>query len=221
MAAQELKLLTRDHTRLVRQQTRILHQLTSTLKDYYPRVLELFGDLTTQRALNFLQTYPTPVMLTTLRLSQWKRFARQHRLGPVQTTEWWAQLKAPQVPVPEHVVRTKARLVDVLIAQVLVTHRAVTDYQAEIERFFGTLPAAEWMQTLPGGLSGTMIPRLWAELGDAPDRWASWSHLQAQAGTVPLTRQSGKKLCGAISCRVQQAPPTGDLAVGLSVAETQ
>jgi len=37
-----------------------------------------------------------------------------------------------------------------------------------------------------------MIPRLWAELGNAPDRWASWNHLQAQAGTVPLTRQSGK-----------------------------
>lgn len=192
VAAQELKLLTRDHARLVRQQTRLLHQLTSTLKDYYPRVLELFGDLTTQRALAFLQTYPTPGMLTTLRLNQWKRFARQHRLGLAQTTEWWTQLRAPQVPVSEHVVRAKARLVDVLIAQVLVTHRAVTDYQVEIERFFGTLPAAEWMQTRPGGLSGTMIPRLWAELGDAPSRWASWSHLQAQAGTVPLTRQSGK-----------------------------
>jgi len=58
-----------------------------------------------------------------------------------------------------------------LIVQVLVTHRAVTDYQMEIERFFGTLQAAEWMQTLPGGgRSGTMISRLWAELGDAPGR---------------------------------------------------
>lgn len=103
VGAQELKLLTRDHARLIRQQTRILHQLTSTLKDYYPRVLELFGDLTTQRALDFLQTYPTPGTLTTLRLNQWKRFARQHRLGPAQTTEWWTQLKAPQVPVSEHV----------------------------------------------------------------------------------------------------------------------
>ena len=95
--------------------------------------------------------------------------------------------------MPEHVVRAKARLVAVLIVQVLVTHRAVTDYQTEIERFFGTLPAAEWMQTLPGGgRSGTMIPRLWAELGEASGRWVSWSHLQARAGTVPLTRQSGK-----------------------------
>ena len=59
VAAQEVKLLPRDHTRLVRQQTRILHQLTSTLKEYYPRVLDLLGDLTTQLALEFLQTYPT------------------------------------------------------------------------------------------------------------------------------------------------------------------
>jgi len=192
VAAQEIKLLTRDHTRLGRQQTRMLNQLTSTLKEYYPRVLELFGDLTTRLALDFLQTYPTPATLTKLRVNQWQRFARAHRLGPVRTTELWAQLKAPHLSVPEHVVRAKARLVEALIAQVLVTHRAVTEYQAEIERFFVTLPAAEWMQTLPGGLSGTMIPRLWAELGDAPGRWASWSHLQAQAGTVPLTRQSGK-----------------------------
>jgi transposase len=192
VAAQEVKLLTRDHTRIVRQQTRTLNQLTSTLKEYYPRVLDLFGDLTTQLALDFLQTYPTPATLTKLRLSSWQRFARQHRLGSMRTTTLWEQLHAPQLPVPEHVVRAKARLVAVLVAQVLVTHRAVTEYQAEIERFFVTLSAAEWMQTLPGGLSGTMIPRLWAELGDAPGRWASWSHLQAQAGTVPLTRQSGK-----------------------------
>jgi transposase len=192
VAAQEVKLLPRDHTRIVRQQTRTLNQLTSTLKEYYPRVLDLFGDLTTQLALDFLQTYPTPATLTKLRLSSWQRFARQHRLGSVRTTTLWEQLHAPQLPVPEHVVRAKARLVAVLVAQVLVTHRAVTEYQAEIERFFVTLSAAEWMQTLPGGLSGTMIPRLWAELGDAPGRWASWSHLQAQAGTVPLTRQSGK-----------------------------
>jgi len=171
VAAQEVKLLPHDHTRLVGQQTRTLNQLTSTLKEYYSRVLDLFGDLTTQLALEFLQTYPTPVRLTTLRLSQWQQFARQHRLGPARTTELWAHLKAPQVPVPEHVVRAKARLVAVLIVQVLVTHRAVTDYQMEIERFFGTLQAAEWMQTLPGGgRSGTMISRLWAELGDTPGR---------------------------------------------------
>ena len=191
-AAQELKLLTRDHKRVQQQQTRGLNQFTSTLKDYYPRVLELFGDLTTQVALDFLQTYPTPAALTTVRQSQWRRFARAHRLGPARTTELWEQLKAPQVPVPAHVVRAKARLMGVLVAQVLLAHRAVREYHGEVERFFATLPAAEWMQSLPGGKSGTTIPSVWAELGDAPGRWTSWQHLQAEAGTVPVTRQSGK-----------------------------
>ena len=197
VAAQEVKLLTRDHARLLQQQTRVLNQLTSTLKDYYPRALELFGALTTQLALDFLQTYPTPAALTTLRQSQWQRFAQQHRLGPARTAELWEQLKAPQLPVPAHVVRAKARLMAVLVEHVLVTHRAVTAYHAEVERFFATLPAAKWMQSLPGGKSGTTIPSVWAELGDAPGRWTSWHHLQAEAGTVPVTRQSGK------SCVVQ------------------
>ncbi len=191
-AAQELPLLPRDHQRLQQQQTRGLNQLTSTLQDDYPRGLDLFGDLTTQGALDLLQTYPTPAALTTVRQSQWQRFARAHRLGPARTAELWDELKAPQVPVPAHVVRTKARLMGVLVGQVLLAPRAVRADHTEIERFFVTLPAAKWMQSLPGGKSGTTIPSVWAELGDAPGRGASWAHLQAEAGTVPVTRQSGK-----------------------------
>ena len=113
-AAQELTLLTQDYQRVQHQQSRMLNQLTSTLKDYYPRALELFQDLTTQVALDFLQTYPTPAAVTTLRKSQWQRFARAHRLGAARTAAWWEQLKAPQLPVPAHVVRSKARLLGVL-----------------------------------------------------------------------------------------------------------
>lgn len=190
--AQELKLLTRDYRRLERQQTRLRNQLTTTLKAYYPRAVEVFGDWTTQLARDFLTTYPTPAAVRQLRKRQWEGFAKAHRLGQARTAALWAQLKAPQLPVPEHVVRAKARLVTVLVAQLEVTHRGVAQYHQEVERFFATLPAAEWLTTLPGGKSGTTIPTLWAELGDAPGRWLSWHHLQAQAGAVPITRQSGK-----------------------------
>src|SRR5215475_8235360 len=43
--AQELKMLSRDHQRLMRQKTRLLNQIGITLKEYYPRPLEVFGDL--------------------------------------------------------------------------------------------------------------------------------------------------------------------------------
>src|SRR4029077_3910181 len=40
---------------------------------------------------------------------------------------------------------------------------------------------------------GITVPTLWARLGDAPARWSSFRHLQAQAGTVPVTKRSGKQ----------------------------
>lgn len=149
--AQELKVLTRDHARLVRHQTRLLNQITITLKEYYPRAGEVFGDWTTQVARDFLQAYPTPDALAALRPGPWRRFARAHRLSEARTTALWEQLRAPQMPVPAHVVRTKARLLATLLTQLEATHQGVESYRAEIARFFATLPAAQWMQTLPGG----------------------------------------------------------------------
>ena len=58
--AQELKLLTRDQHRLGRQKTRLLNQIRVTLKEYYPRPLEVFSDLEAQIARDFLKQYPTP-----------------------------------------------------------------------------------------------------------------------------------------------------------------
>ncbi|MCZ6547060.1 MAG: IS110 family transposase [Deltaproteobacteria bacterium] len=113
--AQELKMMTRDHHRLGRHQTRLLNQLTATLKEYYPRPLEVFGNLSSQVALDFLQSYPTPRALCELKQKRWRNFARLHRLREARTGELWEELKSPQLPIPEHVVRAKAWLVRVLV----------------------------------------------------------------------------------------------------------
>jgi transposase len=70
---------------------------------------------------------------------------------------------------------------------------AVAQYRKAIEDFFAHIPTAQWMRTLPIGDHGITAPTLWAWLGDAPGRWQSFRHVQAQAGVVPVTRQSGKQ----------------------------
>jgi transposase len=82
--AQELKVLTRDYTRLTRDQTRLVNQLTATLKEYYPRALEICGDLTTKRTAAFLRAYPTPAALGACPRRQWLRFATTHRWNAEQ-----------------------------------------------------------------------------------------------------------------------------------------
>lgn len=191
--AQELKLLTRDQYRLVRQKSRLLNQLRATLKEYYARSLEMFSDLETNIALDFLKQYPAPEDLSKLTRKQWNRFAqREHHLGQERAQELWVILNQPQVAVPEHVVRAKMRLMSVLVGQLEVLREAVGDYEERVRSFFASMPAAELVKTLPGAKTGTILATLWAELGDAKDRWQSFRHLQAEAGVVPVTKASGK-----------------------------
>jgi transposase len=191
-AAQELKLLAEDCQRHIRQQTRLVNQLTATLKAYYPRGLEV-SELTSALARDFLQSYPTPENLTVLTERQWQRWARAHRLSEARTGELWHVLQQPQLPVPPHVVRAKARLMRSLVEQLTPVVAAVAQYRKAIEDFFANMPAAQWARTLPIGKHGITAPTLWARLGDAPGRWESFRHLQAQAGTVPVTKRSGKQ----------------------------
>jgi transposase len=186
-------MLTRDHHRLVRHKTRLLNQIEVTLKEYYPRPLEVFSDLESNLALDFLTQYPTPQALRELRRRQWNCFARrQHHLSETRCKELWEKLSQPQLAIPEHVVRAKAQLLAALVVQLKASVRAVQSYGKEVERFFASMPAAKLVKKLPGGKGGTILPMLWAELGDAKSRWHSFQHLQAEAGGVPVTKESGK-----------------------------
>lgn len=144
-------------------------------------------------ALDFLQQYPTPQALCALNRRQWNRFAkRRHHLGEAHCKELWEKLSQPQLAIPEHVVRAKAQLLAVLVVQLQALVEAVESYKERVERFFASMPVAKLVKTLPGGKSGTTVPMLWAELGDAQGRWESFRHLQAEAGGVPVTKASGK-----------------------------
>lgn len=187
--AQELKLMSRDHQRLGRQKTRLINQLAVALKEYYPRPLELFGDLDTQIALDFLQHYPVPHRISR---KKWERFCREHHLSRARQAELWEKVKKPPLSVPEHVIRAKARLVRVLVEQLKLLIQALDKYGREVASFFASMPAAKLFLKLPGGKSGTTLPTLWAYLGDTEGRWESFKHLQAYSGTVPVTRRSGK-----------------------------
>ena len=191
--AQELKLLTRDHRRLVEARTRLGNQLVAALKEFYPLALEAFSEMSTPSAMDFLEAYPSPTSARELSQTEWRRFARQHRLRGDREQEVWKALGKSRPRVPGYVERAKARLVRSLVAQLRVCQREVEGYAQEIESFFAAMPVGELARSLPGGKSGTTVATLWAELGDAPGRWESFRHLQAEAGATPVTQQSGKR----------------------------
>src|SRR5207245_3375663 len=115
--AQELKMLSRDHHRLGRHKTRLLNQITITLKEYYPRPLEVF-DLESNIALDFLTQYPTPQALSKLSRRQWNRFGkRQYHLGEERCKELWVKLSQSQLVIPAKMVRMNAGVAELVILQ--------------------------------------------------------------------------------------------------------
>lgn len=188
----ELKMLTRDRLRASQNQTRCLNLLTQTLKEYYRRPLEVFPDLKTHMALNFLRRFPTPESLNKLTRGQWLKFAREHRRSDSRAQEMWEQLHAPQLPVKAHIARVQSRQLLHLVDELGIIVASVKDYDQEVERFFVTLKTVDIARSLPACKTGTILPTLWAELGDAVGRWESFRHLQGYAGTTPFTKQSGK-----------------------------
>ena len=188
----ELKILTRDHDRQVTYQRRVLTQLRAALKTFYLRPLEVFGDLKSDLCRDFLKRVPTPQDLENLTRARWLTFAKRHKLSSDRTDELWKKLKEPQLRVPEHVARARALSVQTLLRELEVVLAAVEDYKRALQRFFDDLPVAEIARSLPGGKTGSTVVCLWAELGDGKARWESFRHLQAQAGSVPITDRSGK-----------------------------
>jgi hypothetical protein len=134
--------------------------------------------LLTRWAQAFLARYPTPAAAAALTEAYWQAFAR---FGPARTAALWQTLQQPQLPLPAHVVRSKAWLLQALLRELAPTLATVAECRQAIDDFFATMPTGEIARSLPVGKSGTTVPSIWAELGDHVDRWDSFRKLQGYA----------------------------------------
>ena len=134
--AQGLKMLTRDHERLMRPENAgVLNQIGITLKEYYPRLEFLAFWRARSRAI--FSKYPPRRLSRRLNRRGWNRFAqRDHHLSEARSNELWEKLGKTQLPIPDHVVRAKAKLLLALVVQLEALLPEVDSYSEEVERFF-------------------------------------------------------------------------------------
>ena len=191
---QELKLLTRDQDALVQTQTRLVNQLTSCLKGYFPAALTLFTKLQQRATLAFLQRYPTLEVAEAASVEELTAFLRTLPRFPgpgVAAQRIYARLHQPHLRADPVTTRVKARLTRALVAQLAPVVEQIAAYDEEIERLFRDHPDAALFVSLPGA-GKRLAPRLLAGWGDDRERYASAQSIQGLAGTAPVAFQSGK-----------------------------
>jgi transposase len=188
----ELKALTRDQDNLIQMQTRLVNQLTACLKAYYPVALTLFTRLQQKATLLFLQTYPTLPAARSAPVEQLTATLKQagHPMPEKVAKKIFEALRQPCLQADEVTVRTKARLMLAVVAQLLPLLEQIAAYDKEIEALFLTHADSQMFASLPGA-GKRLAPRLLAEWGDDRHRYADALCAQALAGTSPVPFESG------------------------------
>jgi len=188
-----LRAQVRSRDDLVTTRVALGNQLHSTLEAFWPGAACIFADITSPIGLAFLRRYPSPASAARLSEAQLLRFCRaQHYSGRRSPVELLARLRAAAQALPgklttesmAQVVRSLVAVLNPLVAQ-------ISGLTRRIENFVESLPDGQIIMSFPRA-GRVCAAQILAELGDVRERFSTFDRLAAEAGTVPVTYQSGK-----------------------------
>src|SRR3989454_5083137 len=126
--------LVEHRRRVVGDKVRITNRLTSTLKNYFPHVLQWFQDKDTAIFCDFLSRWPTLKAAQLARRTTLEAFFRAHhvRAADVIDARIQAIKSATALTTDEGVITPNVLLVHALVAQLRVTLQAIADFDKAI-----------------------------------------------------------------------------------------
>jgi len=182
---------TRRH--LVDERTRLVNQLHSTLKTYYPLAETLLdGQMNKPLAAAFLARWPDLDTLQQASLPPLRAFFYKHHSRSAQKMEQrWAALQAAKALTTDPAIITPARMLVVALATLLKPlHQAITRLDQAIEQAMAQHPDAPIFQSFPGA-GPALAPRLLVAFGTHRDRFQSAADVAQFYGLAPVVSQSG------------------------------
>jgi transposase len=188
-----LRALVRSREDLMATRIATANQLTSALQAFWPGAAVIFADVASPIALAFLRRYPSPSSAKRLTETQLQRFCKaEHYSGRRSAAELLSRLRAAATgragakteKAMAEVVRALVRVITPIVKQLAALER-------RIEQFMHSLPDGVLMMSFPRA-GQVCAAQILSELGDVRERFPSADQLAAEAGTVPVTYQSGK-----------------------------
>ncbi len=193
---QALKLLNEERRKLVDMRTKLVEQLTSQLKEYFPQALVLSGgDFSKRLGCDFLRKWDTLQKVQRARPDTLRQFYYNHNCRSKARVEERLNLLQTAVPLTtnEVLLKPRARMVSALVEQISLINTQITGFDQEIRNFFHSHEDAEIFRSFPGA-GDALAPRLLAIFGSDRDRWSSAQELQRYSGIAPVVHQSGNSL---------------------------
>ena len=185
-----------DLRKLVDEKTRIVNQINSCLKEFYPTALNIFSSVDSNIAIAFLKTFPDHKTLSRCSKKAFLTFFKKHHYShPNRVGELW-DIAQSQTPEADSVVTTANRFrLLTLLDQLTSLREHIAKYEKEIQAILDNIPETKHISSLPGA-GKRIVPELVAALGptanDSQAKFQSADEIARLSGCVPVTRQSGK-----------------------------
>ena len=178
------------HTRQI---VSLSNRLRAVLLRYYPAALTVFSSHRQRIALAFLQAYPTPQAASQLTYAEFEAFAKQHhyrrpKLLPACYKRLQASHPQTRTDTAQVYYQEAKQLAELLETLLDVKSQALKDLNA----LFCQHPDHDIFASLPG-CGEFLAPALLTKFGDDRQRFPAPQHIQALAGTCPVTEMSGKR----------------------------
>jgi len=188
-----LRAVVRTRDDLVAQRVAATNQLAACLDAFWPGAKQVFADLASPIALDFLTRYPTPESAARLGEARMRAFCTKHGYcGRRPAGTLLARLRtAPPGLVDTLEVEARRDAVLALVGVLRALNAAIKDLDRSVVAHLGEHPDGEIFTSLPrsGRISAAQVL---AEWGDCRDAYDGPEAVAALAGIVPVTKASGK-----------------------------
>jgi transposase len=186
--------LVEHRRRLVADRVRMTNRLTSTLKNYFPQVLQWFPNKETKLFCDFISQWPTLKSAQLARRSTLERFFHQHHVYGEQplNERLEAITSATPLTTDEGVIIPHALLVQSLATQLQGILEAIGSFDQAIAERSQNHRDFALFDALPGA-GPALAPRLLVAFGEQRERYGSADELQQYAGIAPVMERSGKQ----------------------------
>jgi transposase len=170
-------------------------KLISTLKQYFPLAVNLFDDMKSVIALNFLSRWPTLDELHRVKAQTVRSFFFAHNSRSRSLIEKRLQQIAQAHPVTDDLALIEPLVLTTksLVTQLRQFNHAIREFDHKIKELFKSHPDHFLFESFPGA-GEQLAPRLLSLFGSDRTRWKDATDIQKYSGIAPVVERSGKSL---------------------------
>ncbi|HSY47923.1 MAG TPA: IS110 family transposase [Thermoanaerobaculia bacterium] len=191
----KMRLLCEQRRSLVDQRTALTHTLAATLKEYFPQVLEWFGE--TSRYLRaFLAHWPTLEQARQASADELTGMLKANRRRkPAAVAHELIEKIRVAVPLTHDSAIIEAHSLYALSLTTLIDplDQQITKYDGAIAAAWASHPDRKIFSSLPGA-GAVIAPRLAVAFGLDRSRYDEAREVQQYSGIAPVTEKSGKHI---------------------------